>query len=907
MSNAMRSSKSILAGVAAGALALGALTIATAPAASAKPNVKPKTVTALAAGSFVAAATAYRAPTGAANQFNLMNLVAVSGDDTLGTSGVGSQYVVSIRLDSAPADDTGTGFAAIQLSDDSANPTVGKALAFTADDSLVSTPTVTIPNNYVWTRGSVVTIQNTSLLASKLVLRGTAPNAGTYGFTAWVNATGSDLTTLEPGEPYTTGTITVGGTPTAFAVTPASASVGAGQSASFAVTATDSAGRRTFPTGNPNTPAGSFANVIATPTGVTFTPAVTPPAAGLTSGLGAAQFINLNSATVAQGTAAFTASSVTAGNYAISITPGGTLPGTVTPASATLSVAPVVNVASALVTAPATATTSATLFTPPTTVLTSGNINPIYLPTSATSATFRVQAAAGTTAGQLIPYTVINGGANASGTGVASGSFTTAVNADGRASVTLTAVAPVAGTTYLVSFGESPNIVTYQVTYAAPVLNIGNLTTEPPLLSASYVKTATAKAILADVTDQFGQPLQNITVSASPSVSAASSAITDAKGKASVSIAAPASTVTSQTVTFRLTAPLGSPTPASSALTLIYTASGSPSSLTVSSLAGNVASTATVIQNVDVTGAAAGTWAANGNTGWFPVYATIGGGTPGVPVTFSAKDAFFSAAPVASLALAYPDASSGIVSQAGGIATVYVKPTKTGTVTVTATAGDLSQAITWRVANTNADARVIEVTPAKQDAAGLGQVTASVKDVFGNAVANAPLNFSEEGVGNFLAGTSTLSTSTGPNGSVTVDVLSTTSGDSVVTVIAGATADYAGVAGSPLATSPAGKASGTAEIKFGNGRSITITGTRTTVSGKPGIKISGAVTGIANGKTVVPYFRFPGETTFAQGSARPVIEGGKFTWERKTGKKFYAYVTSDDGAVTSNRVVIAAN
>jgi hypothetical protein len=30
-------------------------------------------------------------------------------------------------------------------------------------------------------------------------------------------------------------------------------------------------------------------------------------------------------------------------------------------------------------------------------------------------------------------------------------------------------------------------------------------------------------------------------------------------------------------------------------------------------------------------------------------------------------------------------------------------------------------------------------------------------------------------------------------------------------------------------------------------------------------------------------------------------------WQRKTGKKFYAYVTSDDGAVKSNTVIIAAN
>ena len=79
------------------------------------------------------------------------------------------------------------------------------------------------------------------------------------------------------------------------------------------------------------------------------------------------------------------------------------------------------------------------------------------------------------------------------------------------------------------------------------------------------------------------------------------------------------------------------------------------------------------------------------------------------------------------------------------------------------------------------------------------------------------------------------------------------------------------------------------------------------MSGKPGIKIDGVVTGIDNGKTVVPYFRFPGETTFAEGTARPVISDGSFTWQRKTGKKFYAYVTSDDGVVKSNRVIIPAN
>jgi hypothetical protein len=92
-----------------------------------------------------------------------------------------------------------------------------------------------------------------------------------------------------------------------------------------------------------------------------------------------------------------------------------------------------------------------------------------------------------------------------------------------------------------------------------------------------------------------------------------------------------------------------------------------------------------------------------------------------------------------------------------------------------------------------------------------------------------------------------------------------------------------------------------------NNPTITITGYRTTVQGKPGICVSGSTTGIDAGKTVIPYFRFPGETTFTQGSARPEVRSdGTFEWCRKTGKKFYAYVTSADGSVSSNRVIIPA-
>jgi uncharacterized repeat protein (TIGR02543 family) len=90
--------------------------------------------------------------------------------------------------------------------------------------------------------------------------------------------------------------------------------------------------------------------------------------------------------------------------------------------------------------------------------------------------------------------------------------------------------------------------------------------------------------------------------------------------------------------------------------------------------------------------------------------------------------------------------------------------------------------------------------------------------------------------------------------------------------------------------------------------SITITGSRTTVSGKPGFMIDGVTTGLPAGSTVVPYLRFPGETSYTAGSARPVVDAnGVFTWSRKTGKKVYVYIDFPDLGVKSNRVIISAN
>jgi hypothetical protein len=91
-------------------------------------------------------------------------------------------------------------------------------------------------------------------------------------------------------------------------------------------------------------------------------------------------------------------------------------------------------------------------------------------------------------------------------------------------------------------------------------------------------------------------------------------------------------------------------------------------------------------------------------------------------------------------------------------------------------------------------------------------------------------------------------------------------------------------------------------------KSITIQCYRTTVSGKPGINCDGTAKGFSSGQYLIPYFRFPGEITYSESSARPAISlDGEFVWQRKTGKKIYVYFTSSDGVTQSNQTIIAAS
>ena len=887
----MRTSKSILAGVAAGALGAALVPFVGVGAANAA-------VTSLTASTAVAAATANQTPSPGGTLANKMDLIYIQGDDTFATAT--SQYVVSIRLDSAPTGGDGVTPAAIQLSDDTANPTVGSGYALTTAGASTTAPTVTAPGNYLWTTGSVVQLQNNSATTRTLALQGTAPTAGSYGFTAWVNNGTSNFNSLEPGEPFTTGTLTVGGTVASFTMTPAAQSVGANQVATYLVTAKDSSGRATFPTGNAGTSTGSWANVATTPAGLT----VGADSSAATVGtLSAAKFIT---SPVEQGTAALTLQSATAGTYGINVGPGGTLPGTVTAATGTITVNAVTTLKSAISNGPSANSSNPTTYTPQASITASGSATGnVFVPTTQPKVTFLMTADDTATAGQLLAYSVTDS-SGATKAGVTTGSFTTAIDANRQAKVEVTATTITSGTTYTVVLGQGSRLVTYTVTYGVPALSITNLSTVPPLGSTSFAQTNTAVPVAAEVTDQYGQKLSNITVISVPSVSAASTGVTDASGAALVTIPAAGSSV-SQTVDFKVQAPLGSPSLVTGTpITVIYNASGAPSSLTATTAAGSVTATAAATQNVDVVGTGGTTWATNGNTGWMAVTATVGGGVTGVPVTFSAPDAYF--APASANALNSATTKSGAITAAtggGGTATVYVKPTKTGTVTVTLRAGSLSAPITWKVANTADNARVIKVTPEKQDAAGIAQVTATVTDVFGNPVPAAVARATAAG-DVLLAGLGQVGNVTmGDAGSASVTAVALRNLGTGSITLAGTSANWNAAAPGyvPPPGAPAPKLTAKVDVTI----EPTVDATISIIGERDGrmVMVDGETTGLNAGATVTPFFRFPGQTSYTAGSGvRTIDADGNFQWQRKTGKKIYVYFES--GTVKSNRVIIDA-
>ena len=187
-------------------------------------------------------------------------------------------------------------------------------------------------------------------------------------------------------------------------------------------------------------------------------------------------------------------------------------------------------------------------------------------------------------------------------------------------------------------------------------------------------------------------------------------------------------------------------------------------------------------------------------------------------------------------------------------------------------------------------------------------VTFTVRDAFGNVVPLAYVDLAATGQATLPGGAVAGSARTDANGQVRTDVSMIASGSSG-TVSATITSANGAPASAPNYITPAAFNSApvmtaTTNVTSAATKSIVITGERTTVSGKSGIRVEGVTQGFAEGAIVNPWIKLAGQTGYTKGIDVTVDADGKFTWQRKTGKKVYVLFKSADETVKSTVVII---
>ena len=90
----------------------------------------------------------------------------------------------------------------------------------------------------------------------------------------------------------------------------------------------------------------------------------------------------------------------------------------------------------------------------------------------------------------------------------------------------------------------------------------------------------------------------------------------------------------------------------------------------------------------------------------------------------------------------------------------------------------------------------------------------------------------------------------------------------------------------------------------GSAASIIITGSRTTIKGKPGIRVEGSVSGLPAGTKLAPKVKF-GKKKFRTFKATISVRSNQeFAWQRRTKQRSVVIIQTADGSVVSNRVRI---
>ena len=390
------------------------------------------------------------------------------------------------------------------------------------------------------------------------------------------------------------------------------------------------------------------------------------------------------------------------------------------------------------------------------------------------------------TAGSVVNVTV-----SGTAAGITAAVEPITIGADGTATITKTATTATAGTTIVLSIPTktadltSGNIVnTYKFTAPAvsnAALGSNGISTDVLSTSVSTIiqKTGATTAVKVTVVDQYNTPKQYYTVAGTLGTTnrnfgaTITTVFTDANGQATLSLtdASTSTTNLSDVLTIQVAAPgtvlASSPLLASgNALTINYSATGIYASLAVT---GGTTATTTVTRNVETS-----TGVSGAEVTLVPVLKdSLGNVISGVGLVYTGSEGVY----FRTAALTRPTTGDVTTVTRGSNVSVYAYATKPGTATVTITGGGLTATQSWTVSAAGvATARNLTAV------AAAGRVTATVKDGWGNPVAGVTVNFAADSKGVFGNGTSSTSAATDATGTATAIVQSAdgTGADTVV-------------------------------------------------------------------------------------------------------------------------------
>jgi len=377
--------------------------------------------------------------------------------------------------------------------------------------------------------------------------------------------------------------------------------------------------------------------------------------------------------------------------------------------------------------------------------------------TSQTLVASLTTANASTTSSLKTHWTITDTSSKILGTGVAAvytntASWAASAAAAAEATKTITATLLVTGSTAAPVY-QSYSVALYGQTAATPVIIVSGSpagATLTPTNGNRRVAAASTNAILFTLTDQFGNAAGNtsvaFTVAGRNGATASSTIVTNAAGEATYSLTDTGTVGTVDTITATAGSITGS-------ATLTY---GTTTVTTLDILGPNDTAANTADTNITLakrTGINAAKGGASGTVAAVTVTAKDANGVvmSGVPVTFT----------VAGTTAAIRSDKATVYTAADGTAATSVYAWATGSYVVTAVAGGKTSTSTVFFAQKEPTyARTISAV------ASGAQVTATVKDRYGNPVPNVTVWATKTGTGYFGSGSSSTSGATNEAGVV---------------------------------------------------------------------------------------------------------------------------------------------